>query len=66
MNDHRSDLVDISVVLIHETDRAVLVDHGGELFFCKQKTAYEIERDKSGKTWTVTLPERLANEKGLI
>ena len=66
MNDHRSDLVDISVVLIHETDRAVLVDHGGEANVWLPRSAIEIERDKSGKTWTVTLPERLANEKGLI
>lgn len=26
----------------------------------------EIEKDANGKTWTVTLPERLAQSKGLI
>jgi hypothetical protein len=62
----RSDLIDISVTLVHETDRAVLVDHGGGANVWLPKSACEIERDPNGKTWTLTLPERLANEKGLI
>lgn len=62
----RSDLIDLSVVLVHETDRAVLVDHGGEGSVWVPKSLCEIERDASGKTWTLTLPERVAQEKGLI
>jgi hypothetical protein len=62
----RSDLIDISVTLVHETDRAVLVDHGGTENVWLPKSACEIERDANGKTWTLTLSERLANEKGLI
>lgn len=62
----RSDLIDISVTLVHETERAVLVDHGGTESVWLPKSACEIERDPSGKTWTLTLPERLATEKGLI
>jgi hypothetical protein len=62
----RSGLIDISVVLVHQTDRAVLIDHGGDENVWLPKSAIEIERDASGKTWTVTLPERLAQEKGLI
>lgn len=62
----RSDLIDISVVLVHETDRAVLVDHGGEANVWIPKSLCAIERDPSGKTWTLTLPERIAEEKGLI
>lgn len=66
MSDYRSDLVDISVVLVHQTEKAVLVDHGGEASVWLPRSAIEIERDGNGKTWTVTLPERLAQEKGLI
>lgn len=66
MSDHRSDLVDISVVLVHQTEKAVLVDHGGDANVWLPRSAIEIEKDANGKTWTVTLPERLAMEKGLI
>jgi hypothetical protein len=66
MSDYRSDLVDISVVLVHQTDKAVLVDHGGEANVWLPRSVIEIEKDAGGKTWTVTLPERLAQEKGLI
>jgi len=63
---YRSDLVDISVVLVHQTEKAVLVDHGGDANVWLPRSAIEIEKDANGKTWTVTLPERLAQEKGLI
>ncbi|MCA0303506.1 MAG: hypothetical protein LCH95_13975 [Proteobacteria bacterium] len=66
MSAGRSDLIDISVVLVHETERAVLVDHGGAETVWLPKSAVEIERDAGGRTWTVTLPERLAAEKGLL
>lgn len=62
----RSDLIDVSVTLVHETDRAVLIDHGGDGNVWLPKSACEIEKDANGKTWTLTLPERLAIEKGLI
>lgn len=63
---YKSDLIDISVVLVHETDKAVLIDHGGTANVWLPKSAIEIERDANGRTHTVTLPERLANEKGLL
>lgn len=66
MSDYRSDLVDISVVLVHQTEKAVLVDHGGDGNVWLPRSAIEIEKGANGKTWTVTLPERLAQEKGLI
>ncbi len=66
MSNYRSDLVDISVVLVHQTEKAVLVDHGGDGNVWLPRSAIEIEKDSNGKTWTVTLPERLAQEKGLI
>lgn len=66
MSDYRSDLIDISVVLVHQTEKAVLVDHGGEANVWLPRSAIEIEKDGNGKTWTITLSERLAAEKGLI
>lgn len=62
----RSNLIDLSVVLIHETEEAVLVDHGGEANVWLPRSAIEIEKDPGGKTWTVTIPEPLAQSKGLI
>lgn len=67
MTNYRSDLIDISVVLVHQTDKAVLVDPGfDEEPVWLPRSAIEIERDGNGKTWTVTLPEALAQSKGLI
>lgn len=66
MTSYRSNLVDISVVLVHQTEKAVLVDAGGDRNVWLPRSAIEIECDANGKTWTVTLPERLAMEKGLI
>ncbi len=63
---YKSDLIDICVTLVHQTERAVLVDHGGTENVWLPKSAIEIEPDANGKTHTITLPERLANEKGLI
>jgi len=62
----RSDLVDISVVLVHETDRAWLVDHGGSENVWLPKSRCELAQEAGGKIWTLTLPECVANEKGLI
>lgn len=66
MSDYRSDLIDVSVVLVHQTDKAVLVDHGGEANVWLPRSQIEIEKDSNGKTWTITLPERLAQSKGLL
>ena len=62
----RSGLIDLSEVLVHETDKAVLVDHGEAKPTWVPKSLCEIERDPSGKTWTLTQTERIATEKGLI
>ena len=66
MSDYRSDLIDVSVVLVHQTEKAVLVDHGGEGNVWLPRSAIEIEKDANGKTWTITLREALAIEKGLL
>lgn len=63
----KSDLIDLSVQLHHETDKAVLVSDDGN----KDKAVWlplsqiEIERTNGGVV-TVTLPEWLATEKGLV
>lgn len=62
----RSDLVDISVVLLRETDKAWHVDHGGDAPAWIPKSQAELERDQNGKTWTLTCPEWLATDKEMI
>ncbi|ACL58719.1 hypothetical protein [Methylobacterium nodulans] len=64
----RSDLVDLTVRLHHETARAVLVSTDGnrEKAVWIPKSACEIELDAGKATHTLTLPERVAVEKGLV
>jgi hypothetical protein len=68
----RSNLIDIEVILHHETDRAVLVSDDGirENAVWLPKSACEIEQNPRGSdrqaTWTVTLLENLAIAKGLV
>ncbi len=63
------DLVDIEMVLHHETEKAVLVSDTGERdeAVWLPKSAVEIEpHPKARGVVTITLPERLATDKGLI
>lgn len=63
----RSDVIDITVQRLHETDKAVLVtDSIPEKGVWLAKTLIEIEPSEVGGLFTVTLPEWLALEKGLI
>ena len=58
----RSDLVDIDFDrVVHRTAAAVLLEIDGEDVWLPL-SAVEIDEDNK----TVTMPERLANEKGLI
>ena len=63
----KSDLIDVTVQLHHETDRAVLVSDDGD----RDKAVWlplsqcEIEKRKGGIV-IATMPEWLALEKGLI
>jgi hypothetical protein len=63
----KSDLIDISVFLHHETQGAVLVSDDGKLQKAKwiPKSQCEIERQPGG-TVILTLPEWLAVEKELV
>ena len=64
----RSDLVDVAVVLHHETEKEVLVSETADrkTAVWLPKSAIEIEPDGHANLVTVTLPVRLEKEKGLI
>ena len=63
----KSDLVDITVQKLHETDAAVLVtDTVPEKAVWLPKAQIEIEVSEVPGLHTVTLPEWLAIEKGLV
>jgi len=62
----KSDLVDIPVIVRHETDKAVLVDHGEGEPVWLPLSRIEIEPNTDGRTHTVALPEWLAMEKEMI
>lgn len=63
----RSNVVDITVQKLHETDKAVLVtDSIPEKGVWLSKSLIEIEASATGGLYEVTLPEWLAQEKGLI
>lgn len=56
----RSNLIDIEARLVHKTDKAWLLDVGGEKPVWVPKSAAEFDGE------TLTIPEPLALEKGLI
>lgn len=59
----KSSLVDITVILEHETERAWLVNDGSKKVWIPKSWG---ELEAKGPTWTLTLPEKFASEKGLI
>lgn len=66
MTTMKSDLIDVTVVLRHHTDRAVLVDHGGKEPVWLPLSQIELAPNADGRTHTATLPEWLAEESGMI
>lgn len=62
----KSDLVDIRVILHHETERAVKVSDDGDEKNAVWLPKSKIEIARDGGCWEVTLPEWLAIEKGLV
>lgn len=58
----RSNLVDVAVTLVHETEKAGLFDHGGSENVWVPKSVGEYD----AREGTLTLPEPLAREKGLL
>lgn len=62
----RSDLVDLLLIKVHETDKAVLFKESeDEDGVWLPKSSIEVQH-KRGNIYEVTLPEYLAQEKGLI
>ena len=62
----RSDIIDATVILRHETPQAYLVDHGGKTPCWLPKSQVELEPNADGKTHTVSLPQWLAEEKEMV
>lgn len=62
----KSDLVDLSVIVRHTTDRAVLIDHGGKEPCWLPLSQVEIAPNADGKTHTLTVPQWLAEEKEMV
>lgn len=58
----RSNLIDLEARLVHETDRARLLDFGDDKPVWLPKSTHEWDEDSG----TVTLPEPMAVEKGLV
>ena len=57
--------VDLEVVIKRETDKAYLIDHGGESEVWMPKSQIK-NVAKNGRTVTLTVTEWIANQKGLI
>lgn len=61
----KSDIIDIECMILSETTMAVNVDHGGDKACWLPKSQIEIELLGKGKA-TITLPQWLAEEKGIV
>lgn len=64
----RSDLVDLTLIKVRETDKAIAFkeDHSDEELVWLPKSAIEVEPTKQRGVVVVTVPEYIAHEKGLI
>ena len=62
-----AELINLQVVLKRETPAAVLVEYDEvNLPAWLPKSLIELAPDKNGRTHTVTLPQWLAEEKGMV
>lgn len=66
MSEYRSDLVDVTVELKYSTAKAILVSDGGKEEVWLPKSQIEYVPIGQPHHIIVTLPEKLAKEKGLI
>ncbi len=63
----RSDIVDVQVVFLGETDAAMRVEDAEDNIIWLPKSQVETTDDRvSGNVITVAMPEWLAEEKGLV
>ncbi len=51
----KSNIVDFTCIIKHETDKAVLVDHGGKEPCWLPRSKIEIEPNADGKTVTISM-----------
>jgi len=58
----KSELVDIICTIVHETEKAYLIDHGGEEHCWVPKSQVEFDSTDN----IMTMPRRLALEKGIL
>lgn len=65
MNYGKTKLIDLTVTLIHETEKAWLIDDGTKKTWVPKSWA-ALEKNPDGKTWTLTINEEQALEKELI
>lgn len=66
MRSKRDEIVDICAVIHHRTDRAVLIDHGGKDKVWLPLAHAEVEANEDGRTHTVSIPQWLAEDKGIV
>jgi hypothetical protein len=62
----RSTVVDVTVIVKYETEKAWLVDHGESKPEWVPKSQAEISPNADGKTHTLTVEQWLAEEKGFV
>lgn len=67
-NGHKSDVIDIEVKLVHETDKAWLVEYNeDEEPVWVPMSVGELEKiPNRHNTYTLTIPQRFAEQKGLV
>lgn len=62
----RSNIIDVDVVLHCETDKAVQVSGSGDREDAVWLPKSQVEIEQSGSYYVITLPEWMAQERGLI
>lgn len=65
MRQSNDNTVDIECIVKHETDKAYLIDYGGDEEVWMPKSQVRAV-EKKGRTATMTVTEWIAYEKGLI
>ena len=62
----KSDVIDIEGMVHHQTEKAVLFSTDGNRSNAEWLPKSQIEVEDQHPIWTITLPEQLALDKGLI
>lgn len=66
MTTGRSDLYEFTAIIVHETEKAYLLNHGKPDSTWVPKSGCEVEQNRDGKTVTVTMRQALAEDKGIV